>query len=206
MMSESVKACGGDGRQIESVRLTYLVAFRGLDREPVSSAEAGDIVAIAGLQKATVADTICAASVTEALPARPVSPPTMAMTVAVNDGPLAGKDGTKLTGRMIGDRLKREAESNVAIRVTESADKDAFEVAGRGELAQFDAERTVDLDGHFVAPGFNDAHNHMQAYGATLNEVPLHGDAVHSIEELVAAIAERDFRCAIQQIGLDCVS
>lgn len=133
-MNETVKAIDSEGNQLESVRLTKLLAFRGLDREPVTSAEAGDIVAIAGIQKATVADTICAAGVTEPIPARPVSPPTMAMTVAVNDGPLAGKDGSKLTGRMIADRLDREAEGNVAIRVTPAANKDSYEVAGRGEL------------------------------------------------------------------------
>lgn len=134
-MGETVKAIGRSGKSLEQVRLTKLLAFRGLKREPIEVAEAGDIVAIAGLQKATVADTICDLSVTQALESRPISPPTMAMTVAVNDGPLAGRNGgDKLTGRMIGDRLKREAESNVAIRVTESADKDAFEVAGRGEL------------------------------------------------------------------------
>jgi len=134
-MGETVKGLSSQGKLLEQVRLTKLLAFRGLKREPIEIAEAGDIVAIAGLQKATVADTICALSVTEPLEGRPISPPTMAMTVAVNDGPLAGRNGgDKLTGRMIGDRLKREAESNVAIRVTESADKDAFEVAGRGEL------------------------------------------------------------------------
>jgi len=134
-MGETVKGLAADGTLLEQVRLTKLLAFRGLKREPIEVAEAGDIIAVAGLQKATVADTICALSVKEPLEGRPISPPTMAMTVAVNDGPLAGRNGgDKLTGRMIGDRLKREAESNVAIRVTESADKDAFEVAGRGEL------------------------------------------------------------------------
>ena len=134
-MGETVKGLDADGTLLEQVRLTKLLAFRGLKREPIETAEAGDIIAVAGLQKATVADTICALSVKEPLEGRPISPPTMAMTVAVNDGPLAGRNGgDKLTGRMIGDRLKREAESNVAIRVTESADKDAFEVAGRGEL------------------------------------------------------------------------
>ena len=127
-MGETVKGLAADGTLLEQVRLTKLLAFRGLKREPIEVAEAGDIIAVAGLQKATVADTICALSVKEPLEGRPISPPTMAMTVAVNDGPLAGRNGgDKLTGRMIGDRLKREAESNVAIRVTESADKDAFD-------------------------------------------------------------------------------
>lgn len=134
-VNETVKAIGRDGKTIEQVRLTKLLAFRGLKREPIESAEAGDVIAVAGLQTATVADTICAPSLTEALPSRAISPPTMAMTVAVNDGPLAGRNGgDKLTGRMIGDRLQREAEGNVSIHITESVDKDAFEVAGRGEL------------------------------------------------------------------------
>lgn len=122
------------GNEIERARLTKLLAFRGLKREPIESAEAGDIVAIAGMTKTTVADTVCDPSVKEGLPARPISPPTMSITMGVNDSPLAGKDGDKLTSRMIADRLFREAEGNVAIKVTESEDKDSFEVAGRGEL------------------------------------------------------------------------
>jgi GTP-binding protein len=133
-VNRTVKGLDREGKALEQGRLTKLLAFRGLKREPVDRAEAGDIVAIAGLSKTTVADTICDTSVMEPVPARPISPPTMAMTVSVNDSPLAGREGDKLTGRMIGDRLAREAEGNVAIRVTESAEKDAFEVAGRGEL------------------------------------------------------------------------
>src|SRR5262249_51626657 len=98
------------------------------------SAEAGDIIAIAGMETANVADTFCAPEVTRALKARPIDPPTLAMTFSVNDSPFAGLDGDKLTTRVIGARLEREAEGNVAIRVSESDEKDAFEVAGRGEL------------------------------------------------------------------------
>jgi GTP-binding protein len=133
-VNRTVKGLARDGKPVENARLTKLLAFRGLKREPVERAEAGDIIAVAGLTKTTVADTICDSSVTEPVPARPISPPTMAMTVSVNDSPLAGREGDKLTGRMIGDRLAREAEGNVAIRITESAEKDAYEVAGRGEL------------------------------------------------------------------------
>jgi len=111
-----------------------VLAFRGLERRPIEEAEAGDIVAIAGLAETTVADTICAPEVESALPAMPVDPPTLAMTFAVNDSPLAGREGTKVTSRMIVERLKREAEGNVAIRITERAENDAVEVAGRGEL------------------------------------------------------------------------
>lgn len=111
-----------------------MLAFRGLKRQPIDDAEAGDIVAIAGLSKATVADTLCAMEVTEALPAQPIDPPTISMTVSVNDSPLAGREGDKVQSRVIAARLLKEAESNVAIRVTQTPDKDAYEVAGRGEL------------------------------------------------------------------------
>jgi GTP-binding protein len=129
-----IRALDADGRIVEEGRATKVFAFRGLERVPVDEAEAGDIVAIAGLTNATVANTIADPSVTAALPSQPIDPPTLAMTFAVNDSPFAGREGSKVTSRMIRDRLLREAEGNVAIRVTESAGKDAFEVAGRGEL------------------------------------------------------------------------
>jgi GTP-binding protein len=129
-----IKALTRDGELIETGRATKVLAFRGLERVPVEEAVAGDIIALAGLTKSTVADTICDPSVAEALPAQPIDPPTIAMTFAVNDSPLAGTEGDKVTSRAIRDRLLREVEGNVAIRVTPSADNDAFEVAGRGEL------------------------------------------------------------------------
>ncbi len=130
----AVKALSRDGSQVELGRISKVLAFRGLDRVPVDEAEAGDIVALAGLSKATVADTICDLSVTEAIPAQPIDPPTITMTFSVNDSPLAGREGDKVTSRMIRDRLMREAEGNVALRIAETAGKDAFEVSGRGEL------------------------------------------------------------------------
>jgi GTP-binding protein len=129
-----VKSLNRDGRVIEQARLTKLQAYRGLERRPIEEAQAGDIIAVAGLALTTVADTICALEVATPLPADPIDPPTLAMTFSVNDGPLAGREGTKVTSRMIGERLFREAEGNVAIRVGESRERDAFEVAGRGEL------------------------------------------------------------------------
>ncbi|MBU2089456.1 MAG: translational GTPase TypA, partial [Alphaproteobacteria bacterium] len=129
-----VKALARDGSVIEVGRITKVLAFRGLERQSVDEAVAGDIVALSGLQKATVADTICATEVTEAIQSQPIDPPTLAMTFSVNDSPLAGQEGDKVTSRMIRDRLMREAEGNVAIHITETAGKDAFEVAGRGEL------------------------------------------------------------------------
>ena len=130
----TIKALDADGTPIETSRITKLLAFRGLERQGVEEAHAGDIVALAGLAEATVADTVCAPEVTEALPARPIDPSTLAMTFSINDSPLAGQDGDKVTSRQIRDRLMREAEGNVAIRISESEEKDAFEVAGRGEL------------------------------------------------------------------------
>ena len=123
-----------DGSLIEQFRLSKIMAFRGIERVPVESAEAGDIVCLAGMTKPTVADTICAPEVTEALKAQPIDPPTLAMIFSVNDSPLAGTEGDKVTSRVIGARLMREAESNVAIHIRETESKDAFEVAGRGEL------------------------------------------------------------------------
>ena len=129
-----VKAISLDGKTVETFRLTKLLAFNGIDKEPVDEAVAGDIVCIAGMVKTSVADTICDTSVTEAVPSDPVDPPTMAVTITVNDSPYAGQEGKKLTSTMIRERLMAEAETNVAIKVSESDGKDAFELAGRGEL------------------------------------------------------------------------
>jgi GTP-binding protein len=129
-----IRAIDVDGKPVEDGRATKVFAFRGLERVPVETAQAGDIVAIAGLTNATVSNTIADPSVSEPLKARPIDPPTLAMSFAVNDSPYAGRDGDKVQSRVIRDRLAREAEGNVAIRISESADKDAFEVAGRGEL------------------------------------------------------------------------
>jgi len=129
-----VKVWHGNGTVIETGRLTKLLAFRGLDRVTVEEAEAGDIVAVAGLSEGTVPDTIGAAELGGPLPATPVDPPTLAMTFRINDGPLGGREGKKVTSRQIRDRLLREAEGNVAIKITESQETEAFEVAGRGEL------------------------------------------------------------------------
>jgi GTP-binding protein len=133
-VNDPIRAIDMDGKVVEVGRATKVLSFRGLDRVPVEEARAGDIIALAGLEKATVSNTIADPSVTEAIQAQPIDPPTLAMRFAVNDSPLAGREGDKVTSRMIRDRLMREAETNVAIRVTESADKDSFEVAGRGEL------------------------------------------------------------------------
>ncbi|MBS8275003.1 translational GTPase TypA [Thalassospira tepidiphila] len=128
-----VKVLREDGT-VETGRLSKLMGFRGLERVPQDEAVAGDIIAIAGLTEATVADTICSTEVTKSIESQPIDPPTLAMTFSVNNSPLAGQEGDKVTSRMIRARLEREAEGNIAIKIGETADKDAFEVAGRGEL------------------------------------------------------------------------
>ena len=132
--NQPVKVLDHDGRLVEQGRVSKVLAFRGLERVALDEASAGDIVSLAGLPNATVAHTICAPEVTEPLPAQPIDPPTLSMTFRVNDSPLAGTEGDKVTSRMIRDRLLREAEGNVALRVTESDERDSMEVAGRGEL------------------------------------------------------------------------
>ena len=133
-MNAPIKALDVNGNIVEEGRATKIFSFRGLDRVPVESAEAGEIVAIAGLIKATVSNTFADPLVQAPLHARPIDPPTLAMSFSVNDSPFAGRDGDKVQSRVIRERLEREAEGNVAIRVTMSADNDSFEVAGRGEL------------------------------------------------------------------------
>jgi GTP-binding protein len=130
----SFKAINLKGEIVESGRLTKLHVFRGVDKVAVEEALAGDIVSIAGLEKASVSDTLCDIAIVEPIKSTPIDPPTMAITIGVNDSPLAGTEGSKVTSRMIRDRLFAEAETNVAIKVKESDAKDAFEVGGRGEL------------------------------------------------------------------------
>jgi len=130
----SFKAINLKGEVVEQGRLTKLHVFRGVEKVPVEEAQAGDIVSIAGLEKASVSDTLCDLSVTQPIKSTPIDPPTMAITISVNDSPLAGMEGSKVTSRMIRERLFAEAETNVAIKVKESDAKDAFEVGGRGEL------------------------------------------------------------------------
>ena len=132
--NRNIKALSASGEKVENARITKILAFRGLARTPIDRAEAGDIVSIAGLTNATVADTLCDVTVEEPLQAIPVDPPTISITVGVNDSPLAGREGDKVQSRVIRERLFREAEGNVAIKVKESDSKDSFEVSGRGEL------------------------------------------------------------------------
>ena len=132
--NQAVKVLDRKGNIVEQGRVSKILAFRGIERQPIEEAEAGDIVAIAGLEKFNVADTLCALDVTEPLQAQPIDPPTLSMTFMVNDSPLAGTEGDKVTSRMIRARLYKEAEGNVALRVEDSPVGDSFIVSGRGEL------------------------------------------------------------------------
>jgi GTP-binding protein len=132
--NEMVKVLDHEGNLVEQGRVSKVLAFRGLERAALDEASAGDIVSLAGLPNATVANTICAPEIEAPLAAQPIDPPTLSMTFRVNDSPLAGTEGSKVTGRMIRDRLLQEAEGNVALKVTESDEKDSMIVAGRGEL------------------------------------------------------------------------
>ena len=132
--NQIVKVLDRNGVVIEEGRVTKVLAFRGLERAPIEEGFAGDIVAVAGLPEATVSHTLCAPEVTDPLPAQPIDPPTLTMTFRINDSPLAGTEGDKVQSRVIRERLLREAEGNVALRISESNEKDSMEVAGRGEL------------------------------------------------------------------------
>ncbi len=132
--NQPVRVLDRNGKVVEQGRVSKILAFRGIERQPIDEAEAGDIVAIAGLEKFNVADTLCALDVTEPLQAQPIDPPTLSMTFSVNDSPLAGTEGDKVTSRVIRDRLLREAEGNVALKIEQAPNSDAYVVSGRGEL------------------------------------------------------------------------
>ena len=133
-VNDAVKAINLEGEQVEAGRLTKLFKFEGTDRVAVDEVQTGDIICIAGLAKASVADTICNLEVTTPIPSTPIDPPTMSITITVNDSPLAGLEGKKVTSTVIRERLLAEAETNVAISFAENSKKDAFEIGGRGEL------------------------------------------------------------------------
>jgi GTP-binding protein len=188
-----VKSLSRDGQVIETSRLTKLLAFRGLERRPIEEAEAGDIIAIAGLAETTVADTICAPEVETALPATPVDPPTLAMTFAVNDSPLAGREGSKVTSRMIVERLKREAEGNVAIRIQESEERDAVEVAGRGELQLGVLIETMRREGFELA---------ISRPRVLFKTDPNTGERLEPIEEVVIDLDEPFSGIVVEEMSL----
>jgi GTP-binding protein len=190
--NQPVKVLDHDGKLIESGRITKLLAFRGLERTAVDEAEAGDIVAIAGLPNATVAMTICDPSVETPLPAQPIDPPTLAMIFRVNDSPLAGTEGDKVTGRMIRDRLLREAEGNVALRVRESDERDSMEVAGRGELQLGILIETMRREGFELS---------VSRPKVLLKEDPATGEMLEPIEEVVIDLDEEHSGIVVQKMA-----
>ena len=133
-VNDTVKVLNGENQELERVRISKILAYRGSERVALEEAHAGDIVAVAGIVKGTVADTICALDVNQSIKAQPIDPPTLAMTFSINDSPLAGREGDKVTSRMIWDRLCKEAEGNIALKISRTDSSDSFEVAGRGEL------------------------------------------------------------------------
>ena len=133
-VGETLKALSRENDKIEQFRVTKILAFRGLSQAPIEAAEAGDIVTLAGMTKATVADTLCDMSVEDSIPAQPIDPPTISVSFGINDSPLAGRDGKKVQSRVIRERLMKESETNVAIKIEDTPGGEAFIVSGRGEL------------------------------------------------------------------------
>ena len=190
--NQQVKVLAADGKMIEQGRITKILAFRGLERTPLDDAEAGDIVAIAGLTKGTVADTFCDPSVETPLPAQPIDPPTVSMSFIVNNSPLAGTEGDKVTSRMIRDRLLREAEGNVALRVREAEDKDAMEVSGRGELQLAILIETMRREGFELS---------VSRPRVVFQKDPATGQTLEPIEEVVIDVDEEHSGVVVQKMS-----
>jgi len=190
--NQSVKVLSREGKILEQGRITKVLAFRGLEQQPVEEGSAGDIVAIAGLEQANVADTIAAPEVTEPIPAQPIDPPTLAMTFRVNDSPLAGTEGDKVTSRMIRDRLFREAEGNIALRIGESEEKDAYEVAGRGELQLGILIETMRREGFELS---------VSRPKVVLSRDEKTGEILEPIEEVVIDVDEEHSGTVVQKLS-----
>jgi len=189
----TIKALGRDGKELEQTRITRVLAFRGLERVALESAEAGDIVAVAGLKVATVADTIGDLTLSEPIASQPVDPPTLAMTFMVNDSPLAGREGDKVTTRMIRARLMREAEGNVAIRVNDTENADSYEVAGRGELQLGVLIETMRREGFELAVG---------RPRVLFQTDPKTGQRLEPIEEVVIDVDDAYTGVVVEQISV----
>ncbi|MGJ4963752.1 translational GTPase TypA [Bradyrhizobium sp. HKCCYLRH3061] len=190
--NQAVKVLSREGKLIETGRITKILAFRGLERQPVDFAEAGDIVAIAGLTKGTVADTFCDPAVESPLQAQPIDPPTVSMSFIVNNSPLAGTEGDKVTSRLIRDRLLREAEGNVALRVVESQDKDAMEVSGRGELQLAILIETMRREGFELS---------VSRPRVVFEKDPTTGQTLEPIEEVVIDVDEEHSGVVVQKMS-----
>lgn len=190
--NQAIKALRHDGRLIETTRVTKVLAFRGLERQPIPAGEAGDIVALAGVSEATVADTLCDPEVDVPLAAQPVDPPTLTMTFRINDGPLAGQEGDKVQSRVIRERLLREAERNIAIRVAETEDKDSFEVAGRGELQLGILIETMRREGFELT---------VSRPRVVYKADPETGERLEPIEEVIVDVDEQHSGVVVQKLS-----
>jgi GTP-binding protein len=190
--NQTVKVLDRNGRVIETGRVSKILAFRGIERQPIDLGEAGDIVSIAGLEKGSVADTFSALENDVPLPAQPIDPPTVTMSFIVNDSPLAGTEGDKVTSRMIRDRLLKEAEGNVTLKIEESADKDSFFVSGRGELQLAILIETMRREGFELA--VSRPRVVMQRDEAT-------GQLLEPIEEVVIDVDEEHSGIVVQKMS-----
>ncbi len=189
--NQAVKVLAQDGSLVEQGRISKILAFRGIERQPIEEGVAGDIVAIAGLSKGTVADTFCDPSVETPLKAQPIDPPTVTMTFIVNDSPLAGTEGDKVTSRVIRDRLFREAEGNVALKIEESTEKDSFYVSGRGELQLAVLIETMRREGFEIAVS-------RPRVVFTKNEA---GEILEPIEEVLIDVDEEFSGVVVQKMS-----
>jgi GTP-binding protein len=189
--NQPVKVLDRNGELVETGRVTKVLAFRGLERTPIEEGVAGDIIAVAGLPEAFVSHTLCAPEVTEPLPAQPIDPPTLTMTFRINDSPLAGTEGDKVQSRVIRDRLLREGEGNVTLRISESTEKDSMEVAGRGELQLGILIETMRREGFELAVSRPKV---LFQYGPS-------GDLLEPIEEVVIDVDQEHSGIVVQKLA-----
>ncbi|GJE26729.1 translational GTPase TypA [Methylobacterium organophilum] len=189
--NQSIKVLDREGKVVETGRVSKILAFRGLERQPIEVGEAGDIVSIAGLLKGTVADTFCDPSVNTPIQAQPIDPPTVTMSFIVNDSPLAGTEGDKVTSRMIRDRLFKEAEGNVTLKIEEAADKDSFYVSGRGELQLSILIETMRREGFEIAV----------SRPRVVFEKDENGGVLEPIEEVVIDVDEEHSGVVVQKMS-----
>jgi GTP-binding protein len=190
--NQTVKVIDREGNLVENGRVSKILAFRGIERQPIELGEAGDIVSIAGLSKGSVADTFCAPEVEVPIQAQPIDPPTVTMSFIVNDSPLAGTEGDKVTSRMIRERLFREGEGNVTLKIEESSDKDSFFVSGRGELQLAILIETMRREGFELA---------VSRPRVVLKKDEATGQLLEPVEEVVIDVDEEHSGVVVQKMS-----
>ncbi len=190
--NQTIKVIDREGKLVETGRVSKILAFRGLERQPIELGEAGDIVSIAGLVKGSVADTFCAPENDIPIQAQPIDPPTVTMSFLVNDSPLAGTEGDKVTSRMIRDRLFKEAEGNVTLKIEEAADKDSFFVSGRGELQLAILIETMRREGFELA---------VSRPRVVFTKDEATGELLEPIEEVVIDVDEEHSGVVVQKMS-----